>query len=93
MPVYIPPLYVRDRAALLLASGRPLAEVATEVGVDPRTVRRWRATPDFQAQLRRVRRRLIDQAADALGAEGPHSEQPDRPPTPPADPHRKEPDR
>jgi hypothetical protein len=40
------------QALLLIVAGRSTGEVAHELGVDPRTVRRWRADPDFDEQLR-----------------------------------------
>lgn len=56
----------RVRAAVLLAMGRPTEEIGPEVGVSGRTVRRWRARPEFRSDIRRVRLRLLDGAADML---------------------------
>jgi DNA-directed RNA polymerase specialized sigma24 family protein len=54
------------RAAVLLAMGRPTEEIGPEVGVSGRTVRRWRARPEFRSDIRRVRLRILDGAADML---------------------------
>ncbi|MFE9880475.1 helix-turn-helix domain-containing protein [Streptomyces sp. NPDC005784] len=56
----------RVRAAVLLAMGRPTEEIGPEVGVSGRTVRRWRARPEFRSDIRRVRLRLLDGAAVSL---------------------------
>jgi DNA-directed RNA polymerase specialized sigma24 family protein len=56
----------RVRAAVLLAMGRPTEEIGPEVGVSGRTVRRWRARPEFRSDIRRVRLRILDGAADML---------------------------
>ncbi|MGW4541603.1 helix-turn-helix domain-containing protein [Streptomyces chartreusis] len=60
----------RVRAAVLLAMGRPTEEIGPEVGVSGRTVRRWRARPEFRADVVRVRRRLLDGAVSSLTGGG-----------------------
>ncbi|MFF7260664.1 helix-turn-helix domain-containing protein [Streptomyces sp. NPDC008159] len=60
----------RGRAAVLLAMGRSTEEIGPAVGVSGRTVRRWRARPEFHADVVRVRRRLLDGATAALTGRG-----------------------
>lgn len=60
----------RVRAAVLLAMGRPTEEIGPEIGVSGRTVRRWRARPEFRSDVQRVRLRLLDGAVSALAGGG-----------------------
>lgn len=57
---------VRDRALILLALGDSTDQVGRVVGVDGSTVRRWRQRPDFQAEVQRVRIRLLNAAVTAV---------------------------
>ena len=41
----------QERAVTLLAVGNKPSAVAATLGVDDRTIRRWRALPEFQAEL------------------------------------------
>ena len=52
----------------LILSGHGLAAVATRAGVDRRTLYRWRQDGDFQHELARRRREVMDDAADRLRA-------------------------
>lgn len=44
----------RSAAALLLAEGRPKAEVAREINVDPSTIFRWLTVAEFSAEVDRL---------------------------------------
>ena len=50
----------KPTALVLLAAGRSSTEVATELGVDRRTVNRWRADPAFDESLRDLQRAQAD---------------------------------
>lgn len=50
----------RQRALLLIASGRSTGEVAAELDVDRRTIQRWRADPEFDEQLRELQSAQTD---------------------------------
>ena len=60
----------RIQAAVLLAMGRSTEEIGPVVGVSGRTVRRWRARPEFRADVVRVRRRLLDGAVGVVAGGG-----------------------
>jgi len=44
----------KEAAALSLAAGETQAEAAAEAGVDPRTLYRWLAEPDFAEEVDRL---------------------------------------
>lgn len=50
----------QPQALLLLCAGRSTTEVATELGVDRRTVNRWRADPEFDEELRSLQQAQSD---------------------------------
>jgi transposase-like protein len=52
----------------LLASGRSMKDTAQAVGVDPRTLFRWRQDESFGEELGERRRELHSVASDRLGA-------------------------
>ena len=52
----------------LLASGRSMKDTALTVGVDPRTLFRWRQDESFREELSQRRRELRSIASDRLGA-------------------------
>src|SRR5262249_17511746 len=54
------------RAVDLLASGRPLGEVAAELGVGRTTLLRWRQDPSFEAEQNSRRREVWQSANDRL---------------------------
>ncbi|MEU5112020.1 hypothetical protein AB0G64_11005 [Streptomyces longwoodensis] len=56
------------RAVVLLAMGRRTEEIGPVIGVSGRTVRRWRQEPEVRADVRRVRRRLLDGAVTSVRA-------------------------
>lgn len=43
-----------SEAAISLASGRVIAEVASEIGISERTIYRWKLEPEFQAEVDRL---------------------------------------
>lgn len=58
-----PALDDRDKAALLLAAGQSTDVAGRAVGVDGRTVRRWRAEDsDFRARVDQARQAMFDAA-------------------------------
>lgn len=59
----VPPLDARHyRAIALLAEGRlGYAETAVIVGVDRRTLQRWRQRKDFDRELRKLQTQLANQ--------------------------------
>lgn len=58
----------KAEAALLLARGVSPDKVGETVGVNGRTVRRWREDPDFEADIRTARGALLAEAVASLGA-------------------------
>lgn len=50
----------QHRAAELLARGRTQREVAGELGVHARTVKRWAARPEFQRAVDKARQAVLD---------------------------------
>ena len=56
------------QAAALVAEGKPAAEVAEEVGVDPSVVTGWADRPAFVAQVNRHRKEIWTAAQDRLRA-------------------------
>ena len=63
-----PPRLAIAVAAVL--SNPRLDAAAAAAGIAPRTLRNWRALPEFQQELERQRRALVAQAADALRSAG-----------------------
>ena len=57
----------QSRAVAMLAEGRSRLRVARLLEVDPKTVRRWTAIPEFAAALAAVRREGIELARTRLG--------------------------
>jgi predicted transcriptional regulator len=57
---------LRPRAAILVASGERYEAVASELGIDERTVRRWAKDEQFAAQVRAVQAEVVRRAADKL---------------------------
>jgi predicted transcriptional regulator len=57
---------LRPRAAILVASGQRYEAVASELGIDERTVRRWAKDEQFAAQVRAVQAEVMRRAADKL---------------------------
>ena len=51
-----------QRAIQLLLSGTSVTQTAKEVGVDDRTLRRWRVNPHFQAEFNRQRSQMYESA-------------------------------
>ena len=51
----------QDRALELLLTGKTAAETARLVGVDERTVRRWKKTPGFAEELSELRQEIHDE--------------------------------
>ena len=51
----------QDRALELLLTGKTTLEAATAVGVDPRTVRRWKKDPTFAQELSELRQEVHDE--------------------------------
>ena len=51
-----------QRAIQLLLSGTSVTQTAKEVGVDDRTLRRWRVNPHFQAEFNRQRFQMYESA-------------------------------
>jgi transposase-like protein len=52
----------------LLAAGRSIKDTAQGVGVDPRTIYRWRQHESFREELEQRRRELRSIASDRLSA-------------------------
>ncbi len=61
-------LDAKTQAALLLARGHTTDKAGEAVGVNGRTVRRWRDNPDFEAQIQTARRAILAEAVAALGS-------------------------
>src|SRR5471030_777482 len=51
----------QDRALELLLTGKTTAETARLVGVDERTIRRWKKTPAFAEELSELRQEIHDE--------------------------------
>lgn len=49
------------RAADLLGRAVPKGEVAEEVGVTPRTLRKWQARDDFKALVKQTRDKVLEE--------------------------------
>ncbi len=59
----------RRRAAIeLMLAGKSFIATASAIGIDPRTLHRWRQDENFTKELERRRRELYDDAADRLRA-------------------------
>ena len=58
------PTQVSEAAELLAAGELSQAEIAERVGVDRRTLWRWRQDPEFMAKVEAIRAGLSDQAYD-----------------------------
>lgn len=61
-------LDAKARAVILLAAGRSTDDTGRELGINGRTVRRWREDPGFEAQIAEARRATLDEALGALTA-------------------------
>jgi hypothetical protein len=57
---------VRERAILALLTAPNLKTAATKAGVGVRTLKRWLAEPDFQADYQQARRRYLETALGRL---------------------------
>lgn len=57
---------VRPRAAILVASGEKYLDIASQLGVNERTIRRWVADDGFANDVRVVQARVVRQAAVKL---------------------------
>ncbi|MFJ3093600.1 hypothetical protein [Streptomyces hydrogenans] len=58
----------KELAVPLLARGMSTDAVGTTVGVNGRTVRRWREDPTFERQVQDVRQTVLDETVAALTA-------------------------
>ena len=56
----------QQRAVDALLAGKTATEAAKVAGVDPRTLRRWQAAPDFTQAVDEGRRRLLDDLVHRL---------------------------
>ena len=57
---------VRPRAAILVASGEKYLDIARQLGVNERTIRRWVSDDGFANDVRVVQARVVRQAAVKL---------------------------
>jgi hypothetical protein len=55
-----------EQAIAALLSHRSIEEAAHEVGISPNTLQRWMKEPEFEAKLRKARRRVFSQAVGRL---------------------------
>lgn len=55
-------------ATLADARGASRTETAEKAGVSERTIARWRADPDYRAEVSRLRAEMLDQAVGILAA-------------------------
>lgn len=56
----------KDAVIVALAQGRPPLEAAAAGGISARTLRRWQQTPEFRAEVTRLRSQLLDRTVGAL---------------------------
>lgn len=49
----------QERVAALLACGRPVADIAREVGVQTSTIYEWRKLPEFASHFKRLQREVV----------------------------------
>jgi len=58
----------KSQAIARLARGESTDAVGAALGVNGRTVRRWREKPEFEADIHTARRAVLTEAVAALGA-------------------------
>ncbi|GAA4863915.1 helix-turn-helix domain-containing protein [Saccharopolyspora cebuensis] len=58
----------RATVAVSLAGGARPQDIARELGISPRTIRRWLADPDFAAEVRSMRMDMLNAAVGELTA-------------------------
>lgn len=56
----------KQKAALLIASGERLQNVAETVKVTPATISNWRKLPEFRAQVNSIQRELLKTSVSKL---------------------------
>ncbi len=56
----------QDKAALLIVSGLNLSSVASNVGINPRTLHRWMQTETVKNRIRELRTLAFEHAANRL---------------------------
>ena len=56
------------RACAAMLAGKSFTQVASEIGIDRKTLYHWRRDPEFIAELRKRRRELWQHAADHMRA-------------------------
>jgi len=61
------------QALLMLAEGGSTLEVAERIGVSDRTIRKWRALPEFRAELDALQREATRTAVCALRSQAIHA--------------------
>jgi hypothetical protein len=61
-------LEAKNQAAVLIARGSTSEQAGKAVGVNGRTVRRWRLDPTFEQSVQTARRELLVESVAALGA-------------------------
>ncbi|MFD6911767.1 helix-turn-helix domain-containing protein [Streptomyces goshikiensis] len=66
MPVNVPAEGRKDRAAVLLARGLNAEQVARQVDVTGRTVRRWLEDPVYAEKVQEIRRTALGETLRAL---------------------------
>ena len=49
----------QERVAALLACGRPVADIAREVGVQTSTIYEWRKKPEFASHFKKLQREVV----------------------------------
>lgn len=57
----------KSKAIAMLVEGERPSKVAAELGVDDRTLRRWREDPAFVVELEGAKREAVEGAKDRLG--------------------------